>query len=666
MTNSSRRPARPALRLTALVAVAAGCVATAVAVDSAINPTAGSPTPGPGGPGSSAVRLVAYDSCESALAELRAAALPAVTAWGFPHAVTMATDGGVAADQRAAGAPAAAPPAGKAAEAAQPPAAPTPGHSGTNTHESDVDEPDLVKTDGKRIVSVVDGTLRVVDVATRRQTASLTVPGGPAADLMLDGDRALVLVRGSQLMAVDPPIDAPAGKPMPTPVPRQGSSLVLVDLRAGASVAGTLAVDGEIVDARAVGSVARVVVRSGPRLSFVYPGDTRSEEQSLAENREVIRSSTIGDWLPRIKVSSGATSTDHTVNCADVSHPASYTGDTVLTVLTVDITRELGSGDPVSVIADGSTVYATSTNLYVADQRVGTAAGGGFAPGPLADVRTGIHQFSIEGSGKPGYLASGSVPGSLLNQYAMSEYDGNLRIATTSGQTCCTRGPADAAQSESAVAVLHRDGATLVEIGRVGGLGKGERIYSVRFLGATAHVVTFRQTDPLYTVDLSDPRKPAVTGELKITGYSAYLHPAGDGRLIGVGQEASEAGRATGLQVSLFDTADPATPRRLAQFQLPSGYSDVEHDPHAFLYWPALRLIVLPVSDQDGTGALALRLDGDTITELGRVNHPQRFGSGQIRRAMVIGDELWTVSPTGVMASATGAGVAQRTWIPFS
>ncbi|OON33252.1 hypothetical protein BSA16_01360, partial [Micromonospora sp. Rc5] len=87
----------------------------------------------------------------------------------------------------------------------------------------------------------------------------------------------------------------------------------------------------------------------------------------------------------------------------------------------------------------------------------------------------------------------------------------------------------------------------------VTGLGRGERIHSVRYLGPTGHVVTFRRTDPLYTLDLTDPAAPRVTGELKITGYSAYLHPAGPGRLLGVGQEADADGRAQGLQVSLFD-----------------------------------------------------------------------------------------------------------------
>ena len=140
--------------------------------------------------------------------------------------------------------------------------------------------------------------------------------------------------------------------------------------------------------------------------------------------------------------------------------------------------------------------------------------------------------------------------------------------------------------SESTVYVLRQDGRSLDVVGKVGGLGKGERIYSVRFVGATGYVVTFRQTDPLYTVDLRDPAKPTVTGELKITGYSAYLHPAGDGRLLGIGQEATEQGRIQGTQISLFDVRDPAKPNRLAQYHVQGAHSEAEFDPHAFLYWP--------------------------------------------------------------------------------
>jgi uncharacterized secreted protein with C-terminal beta-propeller domain len=312
----------------------------------------------------------------------------------------------------------------------------------------------------------------------------------------------------------------------------------------------------------------------------------------------------------------------------------------MLTILTVDLREQLTTGDPVSIAADGDTVYGTGTSLYVADDHYAHATPG-FAPGerpmPEGSQRTEVYQFDISKPGRPVHVASGGVEGSLLNQYALSEHEGHLRIATTLGSAPDTR---------SMVSVLTRRGDELALVGRVDGLGAGERIYSVRYLGDVAYVVTFRETDPLYTVDLSDPARPRVTGELKITGYSAYLHPLEDNRLLGVGQEATTDGRTTGLQVSLFDTSSPEAVR-VGQFHVPNGYSEVEQDPHAFLYWPAEDLVVLPVARTVDSGALVLRVSGDRLEEVGTVEHD----GGTLRRALVIGEELWTVGDGAIVVS---------------
>jgi hypothetical protein len=202
----------------------------------------------------------------------------------------------------------------------------------------------------------------------------------------------------------------------------------------------------------------------------------------------------------------------------------------------------------------------------------------------------------------------------------------------------------------------------------------------VRFIGAAGYVVTFRQTDPLYTLDLSDPTRPRVVGELKITGYSSYLHPAGDGRLIGLGRDADASGRVQGTQVSLFDVTDPAEPRRLDVFALPGGSSEAEYDPHAFLYWPDDGIVVIPMGApfiQDLSGmpigkpsfgrGLVLRLEGDSLTELGFVAHPvsTRGADPSIRRSLVIGDTLWSISAAGAMANDVRT-LGRQAWVPFA
>jgi uncharacterized secreted protein with C-terminal beta-propeller domain len=383
------------------------------------------------------------------------------------------------------------------------------------------------------------------------------------------------------------------------------------------------------------GSTARVVLRSTPRVHFPLNGFDADPDKQIAANRSAIDDAPDSAWLPGWQVTDRTgTTTKGQVDCGRVSRPTDYSGGALVSVLTFDLTRPtLGSGDPVSVVADGDTVYATPDSLYLAnDDRWRYDRFPGRAADRVSD-KTELFKFTLTGSRPPAFQASGTVPGLLLNQYAMSEWDGHLRVATT-----------DAATDRSAVRVLaDRDG-KLVETGIVDGLGKGERIYSVRFLGARGYVVTFKQTDPLYSLDLRDPAKPAVTGELKITGYSAHLQPVGEDRLIGIGQEADADGRAQGMQISLFDVADPAQPRRLAQYHLPQAFSTAEYDPHALLWWPATALLVVPVTASGTSGALALHVTDDlTLTD--------QLSQPAILRSLVIGNELWTLSKTGLQAS---------------
>jgi hypothetical protein len=662
MKHDLPRRRRRALTAAVVVAFGAGVVTTAMIIGA----TGRDGTPPPVSPGAQGISLVSYDTCDNALTELRNRIMPHVGSYGLDFqgraekGVPMAEDAEGAAGAEAPAAPKAAP----QQDNKQPGESQPEGHSTTNVHEAGVDEPDLVKTDGKRVVSIADGVLRVVDVASRAQTAAVPLEGGYASQLLLAGDRALVMTTsGMAYDGVELAPGEPSTKPAPTDTVPYGSQLHLVDLAAG-TVLGTLAVDGNYLDARQVGTVARVVVRSTPRMEFRYPESDQGTSSTLEQNQEIVARSTIADWLPRYELTTGNTRTNgQLTKCADVSHPAEYTGTGMLTVLTVDLQRELGTGDPVTIVADGDTVYGTGTSLYVADDHM--THGMTDTPTPPGGSRTELYQFDISAPGKPVYVASGAADGTLLNQYSLSEFDGHLRVATT------TEGQSG---SQSMITVLKREGEALTQVGRVDGLGVGERIYAVRYFGETAYVVTFRQTDPLYTVDLSNPVAPKVTGELKITGYSAYLHPAGDGRLIGVGQEADENGRVTDAQVSLFDTSNPAGATRLAQYHLQHAWTEAESDPHAFLYWPDKGLLVLPVAgggtaeSTQSTGALVLKLGENSFEQKGMLSHTaEKYGNLPMppRRALVIGNELWTVSEAGMLVNDLDS-LAQLAWLPFS
>ncbi|MFF5217799.1 beta-propeller domain-containing protein [Micromonospora sp. NPDC000442] len=602
--------------------------------------------PGPTGAPMVPVGLVSFDSCADALTELRAAATASVGPYGLAgdEVLTAALGGAESMARTFAGAPADA--AGRDAGA---------NYSTTNNHEADADEPDLVKTDGRRIVTVTGGVLRVVDPVSRRVTGRLDLAGGREElrwqehRLLLLGDRALVL-------AEDPPRPADALRSIRRP---GGTRLLLIDLTGRPLVLGTYRIQGSTVDARLTGDWARVAVRAPARLEFPLASEG-TDQVRTERNRKVIAEAGVEAWLPEYEWTAGPERHTGRIGCDRLSRPDRMTGAATLTVLSFDLTSDrLGDGDPVSVAADADTVYGTATSLYLAGQRPAPITGlPRWRPSPAEPI-TDIYQFDTAAPGRPRFLAAGSVPGRLINQYALSDWAGHLRVATTTGEF-----RDDGTASESAVRVLRRDDGALVPVGVVGGLGRGERIYSVRYLGPVAYVVTFRQTDPLYALDLADPTAPRVTGELKITGYSAYLHPLPEERLLGVGQEADRQGRTKGVQVSLFDVRDPGRPDRLDQWHLPGGWSHAEHDPHAFLYRPDTGLVALPVD----AGVRLLRVSDDTISEIGEVTHPVGSDHGRrqwgppVRRSLMVGDVLWTVSEAGLRATDP-ASARSLAWI---
>jgi uncharacterized secreted protein with C-terminal beta-propeller domain len=204
-------------------------------------------------------------------------------------------------------------------------------------------------------------------------------------------------------------------------------------------------------------------------------------------------------------------------------------------------------------------------------------------------------------------------------------------------------------------------------VGTLENLAKGERIYSVRFMNDRAYVVTFKQTDPLFVIDLANASEPKVIGEVKLPGFSNYLHPYSETILIGVGKEATdnaERGVETGgVKVSLFDVADPAAPKEITSLVLGGRGSDssVLYDHKAFLFSADKQLLVLPVSltkagsqnySVEFQGAAVFKITPTSIAERGRVYHAasaERKAAGftptePIQRSLYIGDNLYTVS----------------------
>lgn len=196
--------------------------------------------------------------------------------------------------------------------------------------------------------------------------------------------------------------------------------------------------------------------------------------------------------------------------------------------------------------------------------------------------KTGIVKISVD---KLEVKAIGEVPGSPLNQFSLDEYQDHLRVAVTIGQGWSRFG--QLGESVSDVYVLDKD---LKTKGSVKDLGEGERIYSVRFLEDKGYVVTFKQVDPFFVLDLSDPNKPELKGELKIPGYSSYLHPITKDKILGVGKEGSN------VKLSLFDVSNPEKPREAAKYNLDEYWSDILDTHHAFLLDSKHEIFFLPGS----------------------------------------------------------------------
>ena len=521
-------------------------------------------------------------------------------------------------------------------------------YSGTNVQELGIDEPDLIKTDGHRILVVEDDRLHHVSVAggAATLTDSLRIKGHWSRQMLLAGDRALLIA--------DTYVDGD-GAFTSTATPAYASlvrglgwrsltSLIEVDLSdpTDLKIANVLTVEGYHVSTRVVGGSARVVVSTPPdEMPFVYPQNSNGEERARRFNREVVAETTLADWMPDFVLESAdGTVVDGPLHeCTDVSRPTTFAGFSTLSVLTVPLVEPLSRPATTAVLAEGSTVYAGNQHLYVSTNTW-------VDPDVLADDQqrswwdrnwdTAIHQFDVTDPTRTAYTGSGEVPGHLLNQFSMSEHDGHLRVASTTGGPW--RFDEDA---ESMVSVLTRRDDALEVVGQVGDMGRGERIFAVRYVGDVAYVVTFRQTDPFYTVDLSDPTDPRVRGELKITGYSGYLHPVGPDRILGIGQEATDEGRTTGTKVTLFDVSNLDAPVDLATWSPGGGHSGAEWDHHAFLWWDGRA--VLPFEDwrDDEHGAVVLRVSDTTILEEGRIDHRDA-------------DQVEPVPPCPVVSTAYG------------
>jgi len=424
------------------------------------------------------------------------------------------------------------------------------GYSTTNIQVAGVDEADIVKTDGEYIYLVSENSTFIIRAYPPEQAEILSEieSEGTAIELFINGDRLVIFEQ--EMPYYDMVTEWETYVPYISP--EVFVKVYDISDRETPLLQREFSANGGYLDSRMIGDYVYVVINEP-----VY-------EQDGEVN------------LPRIRYGGNETEIPATdiYYCNVSDYYYMYT-------TIVAINTQLDDQDPTRetiLLGASSTLYASLNNIYLTFPMWGTEVGD--------SLRTTIHRIHIEGE-EIEYVASGAVPGMVLNQFSMDEYDSYFRVATTTfAQT-----------TENNIYVLNM---SLEITGSLEDLASGETIYSARFMGERGYMVTFKQIDPLFVIDLSDPYDPEVLGYLKVTGYSDYLHPYDENHIIGVGKETTDAGEFAwyqGVKISLFDVTDVSNPVEIDKLEIGDRGTDspVLRDHKAFLFDRTRNLLVMPI-----------------------------------------------------------------------
>jgi uncharacterized secreted protein with C-terminal beta-propeller domain len=509
--------------------------------------------------------------------------------------------------------------------------------SQTNTQEPGVDEADLVKADRDGYLYAVSNGFLVVEQGfppeELHEISRLDLGADGHALYLDEANRRLVVVASSHWGAPLPLGVSEVAVILPEPVDPK-VMLIFVDVADPASPVLTdrFSLDGYTVGSRRVDDRIHLVSRFWIPVPAVLEGNallqdlvakyqaavtdnrTNDADRLKQEIREAIHAAAesldVSSLLP--KAERGSSDVISLLSCADVYRPDVQLDPGLLVVTSVD--TDGGNPSAVGIMNNAWLMYASPEHLYVSQ-----SSGGWWWNGSQAN-QTAIYKFGLSG-GRPAYLAAGRVDGWVKDQFSLSEYQGHLRVAATEDRVNAATG---LWEPVSHVFVLRDTGSgMLAEVGSVRGLAPGERMFAVRFLEDRGFVVTFRQVDPLFAFDLSDPAKPVLMGETEIPGFSTYVHPIDRDRLLTVGRYGNN------VQLQIFDVSDLAHPLRTHQY-MPRGaafsYSGAEYDHMAFTYYGPRNLLVIPLVTSDAgsyfSGMAAYRVSvTEGFTELGRVDH---------------------------------------------
>ncbi|PZD94457.1 hypothetical protein DNH61_18880 [Paenibacillus sambharensis] len=576
-----------------------------------------------------------------------------------------------------------------AADTAAPAAGVTDSHSSTNVQVEGVDEADWAKTDGRFIYQLSGSRVFITDIrdaADPKLAATLTYKEEDhfyPQQLYADGKHLIVIGQYQQPIAIEPgPGDGSTDKAVTADneVLRTRSSELWMPMRSSIrtliyEISGSgqpalkrqTQMEGNYLTSRKIGSSLYVLTNK-----FNYPYRALEGEENNSAAYEPVYSDSL----------SGGTGDQRLLPLDKIRYFPESPESSMLLVGSVNLSKPEEELQVSAYMGSGQTVYASARHLYVAIAKYEDGHN-------TVKQTTVIHKFRLD-QGKTVYIGEGSVPGGVLNQFSMDEHNGYFRIATTSGDMWAS----GEAASRNNLYVLDEQ---LARAGTLEGLAPGERIYSVRFMGERAYMVTFRNVDPLFAIDLRNPFEPSVLGQLKIPGYSDYLHPYDEHHLIGFGKETitlpakgSGPDEVTafyqGMKIALFDVTDVSQPKE--KFKTVIGdrgtHSELLNDHRALLFSRSKGLLAFPVTvmeiKEDSPeietggipaygeftyqGAYVYRIDTEKGFELrerithltekdyARSGHYGLNDQKSVRRILYAGDTLYTLSEQVLKANS--------------
>lgn len=574
-----------------------------------------------------------------------------------------------------------------------------PDYSTTNIQVAGVDEADIVKTDGKYIYTLSRASsgydyygygqntslaIALAYPAKAAKVLSITKLENFSPQEMFLEDDVLLIFGQSYFKTAE--VAAPKQKVALFSIverPYYGGSHTTLQLwdvsdRANPKLKRSLDFEGSYLSSRKIGSYAYFVINTYPR--YYTMGKGKKPEEILPTFRE-----RLGSVAPAESEKGSAP----IAKCTEVGYLPHIRPESFVTIGSVSMKNFSSKIKKEVVVGSGQNVYASLENLYLAAETyeyypmpLAAASRIGILPPETSSEKTTIHKFALK-NGEIEYASAAKAPGTILNQFSMDEFDNHFRIATTIGHV--------SRQGGGTTNNIYIFDDKLNRVGKLEDLAPGERIYSARFMGKRGYLVTFKKVDPLFAIDLSNPKNPRVLGKLKIPGYSDYLHPIDDDHLIGVGKETVEAEEGDfawyqGIKMAVFDVSDVEHPKEMHKVVIGDRGTDspVLSDHKAFLFDKKKSLLVIPVlvaklpddvkerKERAGSeygefifqGAFVFNLTLENGFNLeGKVTHLDDdesfkksgyyYGSDQhsVKRSLYIGDVLYTISDGKIKAN---------------